>query len=76
MFPDAEEALLKWVETCQDNVGMNGDIIKEKDAEIMNKMHPVEAAFQFSEGWLLGFKKRCGIKSYLRSGDTTTTSDR
>jgi len=68
-WPELEEALSIWVERIL--IG-NRDI---DSAAILNKAKKFAAElginnFKGSEGWLAGFKKRHGISSYLKCGES------
>ena len=69
-YPEMEEALAEWFHANQDRVNMSGDLLKESAKKILDRLYPVHATFEFSNGWLESFKNRHGIRSYRRFGES------
>jgi hypothetical protein len=69
-YPQMEETLAEWFHANQDRVNMSGDLLKESAKKILDRLYPDHAAFAFSNGWLESFKKRHGIRSYRRFGES------
>jgi hypothetical protein len=69
-YPLMEDALIEWFRTYQDQVNMNGDLVKEKGAIFLNRIYPDHDPFEFSNGWLESFKNRYGIRSFRRFGES------
>ena len=69
--PDVDRILYKWMTVHENKISMNGTILREKATDIFKELHPGEVIdFQFSDGWLTGFKKRFGIQEYHTVGES------
>ncbi|RIB13399.1 DDE superfamily endonuclease-domain-containing protein [Gigaspora rosea] len=70
-WPKLEEALGLWVDNAlamyQD---IDGNILKEKAKFFAEKLNIDD--FGQSEGWLSGFKKRCGLRSFKKHGESAS----
>jgi hypothetical protein len=69
-YPMMESALVEWFKVHQERVNLSGDLVREAGEKILNRLYPGCDAFNFSNGWLEAFKKRHGIRSYRRFGES------
>ncbi len=70
MYQDVDEALAQWVEAYQANININGEIIRQKAAQFLERLHPDAPKFEFSSGWLAKFKQRHQIRSHRQFGES------
>jgi hypothetical protein len=54
------------VEAYQANININGEMIRQKAAQFIERLHPDAPKFEFSNGWLTKFKQRHQIRSHHR----------
>jgi len=64
MYQDVDEALVQWVEAYQANINISGEMICQKAAQFLERLHPDVPKFEFSSGWLAKFKQRHQIRSH------------
>ena len=65
-----EDGLYEWILRHQDHVNLTGNLIKEKAKRLAELLSDGESTLRFSNGWLEKFKKRHGIRSYRRFGES------
>jgi hypothetical protein len=70
MYQDVDEALAQWVESYQVNINISGEMIRQKVAQFLERLHPDALKFEFSSGWLAKFKQRHQIWSHRRFGES------
>jgi hypothetical protein len=70
MYQDVDEALAQWVEVYQANINISGEMIRQKAAQFLERLHPDAPKFEFSSGWLAKFKQRHQIRSHRRFGES------
>jgi hypothetical protein len=70
MYQDVDEALAQRVEAYQVNININGEMIRQKAAQFLERLHPDAPKFEFSNGWLAKFKQRHQIQSHHRFGES------
>jgi len=58
MYQDVDEALAQWVEAYQANINISREMIRQKVAQFLERLHPDAPKFEFSSGWLAKFKQR------------------
>ncbi len=68
MYQDVDEALVQRVVAYQANINISGDMIRQKVAQFLERLHPDMPKFEFSSGWLAKFKQRHQIRSHRRFG--------
>jgi CO dehydrogenase/acetyl-CoA synthase beta subunit len=68
MYEDVDEALAQWVEAYHVNINISGEMIRQKAAQFLERLHPDAPKFEFSSGWLAKFKQRHQIWSHRRFG--------
>lgn len=61
--PEVDEMLELWVaKTMSNGVLLNGEIIRQKWKQFADLVRlPEDERLHLSDGWLAGFKKRCGL---------------
>jgi hypothetical protein len=64
-----DEALAQWLEAYQVNININGEMIRQKAAQFLERLHPDAPKFEFLSGWLAKFKQRHQIRSHRRFGE-------
>jgi len=64
------EMLELWVvKAMQEGVHINGEIIQQKWTHFADiEEIPDDERFKLSEGWLMSFKKQCGLKQFKAHG--------
>jgi hypothetical protein len=62
MYQDVDEALAQWVEVYQANININGEMIRQKAAQFLERLHLDVPKFKFSSRWLAKFKQRHQIR--------------
>ncbi len=70
MYQDVDEALAQWVEAYQANINISGEMIRQKAAQFLERLHPDAPKFEFSSRWLAKFKQRHQIRSHRRFGES------
>jgi predicted glycoside hydrolase/deacetylase ChbG (UPF0249 family) len=70
MYQDVDEALVQWVEAYQANINISEEMICQKVAQFLERLHLDAPKFEFSSGWLAKFKQRHQIWSHHRFGET------
>jgi len=70
MYQDVDEALAQWVEAYQANININEEMIRQKAAQFMERLHPDAPKFEFSSGWLAKLKQRHQIRSHRQFGES------
>jgi hypothetical protein len=70
MYQDVDEALAQWVEMYQVNINISGEMIRQKAAQFLERLHPNVPKFEFSSGWLAKFKQRHQIRSHRLFGES------
>jgi hypothetical protein len=70
MYQDVDEALAQWVEAYQANINISGEMIRQKAAQFLERLHPDTPKFEFSSGWLAKFKQRHQIRSHRQFGES------
>jgi hypothetical protein len=70
MYQDVDEALAQWVEAYQANINISGEMIRQKVAQFLERLHPDVPKFEFSNGWLAKFKQWHQIRSHRRFGES------
>jgi hypothetical protein len=70
MYQDVDEALAQWVEAYQANININGEMIRQKATQFLERLHPDAPKFEFSSGWLTKFKQRHQIQSHRQFGES------
>jgi hypothetical protein len=70
MYQDVDEALAQRVEAYQGNINISGEMIRQKAAQFLERLHPDAPKFKFSNGWLAKFKQRHQIQSHRRFGES------
>jgi hypothetical protein len=70
MYQDVDEALAQWVEAYQANINISGQMIRQKVAQFLERLHTDAPKFEFSSGWLAKFKQRHQIRSHCRFGES------
>jgi hypothetical protein len=73
MYQDVDEALAQWVEAYQANININGEMIRQKAAQFLERLHLDAPKFEFSSEWLAKFKQRHQIRSHRRFGENGAT---
>lgn len=69
-LPKMEKCLYRWfIKQRERNYPINALALKEKAKEIHLKLKEKDSAFNASDGWLQGFKKRFGIRLLKISGE-------
>jgi hypothetical protein len=63
MYQDVDEALAQWVEAYQANINISGEMIRQKAAQFLERLHLDAPKFEFSNEWLAKFKQRHQIRS-------------
>jgi hypothetical protein len=58
MYQDVDEALVQWVEAYQANINISREMIRQKAAQFLERLHLDAPKFEFSSGWLAKFKQR------------------
>lgn len=76
-WPDLEEALLQWHIRVEKDVPISDALLKTKAEWFWSRLQPYQgmAVPQFSNGWLLGFKKRHGIRQRIRHGEAASIDE-
>jgi hypothetical protein len=69
MYQDVDEALVQWVEAYQANINISEEMIRQKAAQFLERLHPDAPKFEFSSGWLTKFKQQHQIWSHRRFGE-------
>jgi hypothetical protein len=69
MYQDVDEALAHWVEAYQANINISREMIRQKAAQFLERLHPDAPKFEFSSGWLAKFKQQHQIWSHHRFGE-------
>lgn len=74
--PEVDEMLELWVaKAMSDGIHLNGEIIRQKWKYFADLVGiPEDDRLNLSEGWLTGFKKRCGLKEFKRHGEAGSVS--
>jgi hypothetical protein len=70
MYQDLDEALTQWVEAYHANINISGEMIRQKAAQFLERLHPDVPKFEFSSGWLAKFKQRHQIRLHCRFGES------
>ncbi len=70
MYQDVDEALAQWVEAYQANINISEEMIRQKAAQFLERLHPDAPKFEFSSGWLAKFKQQHQIRSHCRFGES------
>jgi len=70
MYQDVDEALAQWVEAYQANINISEEMIRQKVAQFLERLHPDAPKFEFSSGWLAKFKQQHQIRSHRRYGES------
>jgi hypothetical protein len=70
MYQDVDEALAQQVEAYQANINISGEMICQKAAQFLERLHPDAPKFEFSSEWLAKFKQRHQIWSHRRFGES------
>jgi len=65
-----DEALAQWVEVYQANINIRLEMIRQKAAQFLERLHPDAPKFEFLSGWLAKFKQRHQIWSHRRFGES------
>jgi hypothetical protein len=73
MYQDVDEALAQWVEAYQANINISGEMIRQKAAQFLERLHPDAPKFEFLSGWLAKFKQQHQIRSHRRFGESGAT---
>ncbi len=73
MYQDVDEALVQWVEAYQANINISGEMICQKAAQFLERLHFDAPKFEFSSGWLAKFKQRHQIWSHRQFGENGAT---
>lgn len=66
-----EDALLKWLKRVQTDVPISDELLREKAKRfwhVLDTYKEMEMP-QLSAGWLYKFKRRHGVKQYIRHGE-------
>jgi len=70
MYQDVDEALAQWVEAYQANINISGEMIRQKTAQFLERLHLDAPKFKFSSGWLAKFKQQHQIRLHHRFGES------
>jgi hypothetical protein len=73
MYQDVDEALAQWVEAYQVNINISREMIRQKAAQFLERLHPKAPKFEFSSRWLAKFKQRHQIRSHRQFGESGVT---
>jgi hypothetical protein len=72
-FPLLEKALIYWTnQAIAGGMIISDDILQEKGREFANYFNIEEDQFNFSKGWLTGFKKRNSLRMYRLHGEANS----
>jgi hypothetical protein len=58
------------MEAYQANINISGEMIRQKAAQFLERLHPDAPKFEFLSGWLAKFKQRHQISSHRRFGES------
>ncbi|KAG6853176.1 hypothetical protein H0H87_008786, partial [Tephrocybe sp. NHM501043] len=69
--PEANEMLELWVaKAMMDNVLLSSEILRQQWSRFADLLQiPEDERLKLSDGWLEGFKNRCGLKGYKQHGE-------
>ena len=78
---NVDRVFFSWITDCfNKRVSINGPLIRAKAAKLQEEynngvVEPIRTRLNFSEGWLAGFKRRWGLKTFRSHGESGDCDD-
>ena len=77
LYPELEQALYEWHQRLEKEVPLSEAAIRTQAVRFWKRLAPYQGMEvpQFSNGWLMGFKKRHSIHSRVRHGEASSVDE-